>query len=87
MKIHRHYPRKIYRYTECEKNLMENRNNNIEMIKIEIGKLKYWKDYIVFEGERYGIHRIFEDIHRENDCFGNIIFYNTCDGCPEHVIL
>lgn len=56
--------------------------------KYDEAKIKYsnlkWNEYIEFEGIRYGIPEYYDNIHRENDCNGNIIlvkegFRASCD--------
>lgn len=55
----------------------------------EINDLQYWKDYIVFNGEKYGVPPILYSFHREYDCEGEIICYNEeeymCDECRKNL--
>jgi hypothetical protein len=45
----------------------------INLLKIQ--KLERWNDFIEFEGKCYGItSKVLNNIHRENDCFGEIVF-------------
>ena len=50
--------------------------NTIEKINL----LEKWNDFVEFEGIKYGIDIIHNNIHRENDCFGVIKFdhYEEC---------
>ncbi len=51
---------------------IEKYNELICDVSIKINKLKKWNDFIIFEGDKYGIPSVFNNIHRENDCFGKI---------------
>lgn len=48
-------------------------NKEIDKIIKEINKLEKWEEFVIFEEEKYGINDIYNNIHRENNCFGNII--------------
>jgi hypothetical protein len=48
-------------------------NDEIDKIIKQINKLEKWEEFVVFEEKKYGINNIYNNIHRENDCFGNII--------------
>lgn len=57
-----------------EKNIsIRNRNNDVDKVIEQIKQLQSWDEYVEFEYRKYGISPIFGNIHRENDCFGNII--------------
>lgn len=62
-------------------------NEKVESVIDQIKKLKKWNDYVIFNGDKYGVPKIFEGIHRENDCFGNIIHLKNencnCQFCEE----
>ena len=56
-------------------------NAQIDIIINKINLLEKWEDYIEFDGIKYGIPYIYDNIHRENDCFGIIkeeCYYKTC---------
>lgn len=57
-------------------------NKKIRNIIIKINKLEKWEDFILFEGNKYGIRKVLDNIHRENDCCGKIIIiskvYTEC---------
>ena len=48
-------------------------NDEIDKIIKQINKLKKWEEFVLFDDKHYGIHNIHNNIHRENNCFGNII--------------
>jgi len=45
-----------------------------------INALKRWEDYIVFDGNKYGIPPVLANIHREKDCMGVVaeMDYESC---------
>jgi hypothetical protein len=45
-------------------------NNKVREIIKQINNLKKWTSYILFEEKKYGIPKVFEGIHRFNDCNG-----------------
>jgi len=47
-------------------------NELINNVKKQILNLQNWNDFIEFQGKKYGIPVVYNDIHRENDCFGTI---------------
>jgi len=57
-------------------NIINNENIIIEHIIDEINKLTSWEDYIEFKGNKYGIPSIYNDIHRTDNCLGNMVFIN-----------
>jgi hypothetical protein len=66
---------------DIENNIIDDYNNNIDDTIKKIQELKKWNDFIEFEGIKYGIKRIYNNIHRENDCNGEIIEYYKCRSC------
>lgn len=57
-----------------EKNIIiQGKNDRINTVVDEINKLGSWNDYILFEGEKYGIPSVIKSIHKEYDCFGYIM--------------
>jgi len=67
-------------------NIKEYNKTVCEIIR-EIEKLKKWNDYVIFENHCYGIPKIHNNFHRENDCNGNIkktaIIIRECKGCRD----
>jgi hypothetical protein len=62
-----------------EKNIIIKESNAlISDIIIKINELEKWEDYIVLENKKYGIPCIYDNIHRENDCFGKIVKNKIC---------
>lgn len=59
---------KINEKIDKENDLIKNYNMKIDNIIEKINNLKCWKDYIEFEGKKYGILRIYDGVHRENNC-------------------
>jgi hypothetical protein len=49
-------------------------NNKVDEIIKKINLLEKWDQYIIFNDVKYGISKIYNNIHRENDCFGIIKF-------------
>lgn len=65
---------------ENNKKILEYNNNVNEVIK-NIQLLETWEQYVQFEENKYGISCIYNNIHRENNCFGLIkeyCQYKTC---------
>ncbi len=64
-----------------KKNLeIQNYNNIIDEIINKIKNIENYDNYIIFEGKKYSLHNVLNYIHRENNCFGNIIedYYESC---------
>ena len=70
----------IYKEIDEQNIIINNYNNKINIIIEQINKLEKWNDYIEFQGNKYGIPKVYDNIHRENDCLGNFIedFYTSC---------
>lgn len=49
----------------------------------KIKKLEIWDSFVEFNGLKYGIPAIYENIHRENDCMGTISKDNELCTCFE----
>jgi hypothetical protein len=58
-----------------ENNEIEKYNLTVYDVISKIKKLKLWTDYVEFEGIYYGIQAIIDNIHRTNDCFGEMIYF------------
>ncbi len=68
--------KKLNNEVDRENSIINEYNIIIDSVIEKIKKLEKWDDFIVFEGKQYGIPCIFDNIHRENDCFGDMVF--TC---------
>ena len=66
--------------TEQLKKEIQNYNTNINNIICKINLLDKWEQYVDFEGKKYGIHCIYNNIHRENNCFG-LVKKDYCTSC------
>lgn len=53
-------------------------NEKINEIICKINKLEKWNDFVEFEGIKYGIQKIYNNIHRGDDCNGNINKTEVC---------
>tara|TARA_Y100000389_G_C17302060_1_gene433475 strand:- start:108 stop:689 length:582 start_codon:yes stop_codon:yes gene_type:complete len=67
--------------TERLKNEILSYNLKVPEIICKINKLEKWSDFVEFEGIKYGIQKVYNDIHRENDCNGNINKEIVCWEC------
>lgn len=71
--------------TEKLKNEILSHNVKVNEIICKINKLEKWVDFVEFGGIKYGIQKIYNNIHRENDCNGNInkteVFIRECREC------
>ena len=56
-------------------------------VQKKIQKLEDWNDFVEFEGKYYGIVKVYNNIHRENNCLGEMVFYKeeykrcNCNSC------
>ena len=64
--------------TEKLKNEILSHNVKVNEIICKINKLEKWVDFVEFGGIKYGIQKIYNNIHRENDCNGNINKKEVC---------
>ena len=69
--------------TEKIKKEIEDYNSKVYEIICKINLLEKWEEYILFEGIKYGIPYVYNDIHRENNCFG-LITEDYYKGCSCH---
>ena len=55
-------------------------NDTRDGIIKQIQSLEKWEDYIIFENNKYGIPSIYNNIHRENNCYGVIkeTYHESC---------
>ena len=66
---------KINNDVDIENDVIKKYNVVIDSIIEKIQKLKKWNEFIEFEGKCYGITcKVVNNIHRENDCFGEMVF-------------
>lgn len=74
----------IYSLIDKENNIINEYNKSIRNIIKKIKELKKWNDFIEYEGIKYGIPNVLNNIHRTNDCFGNM--KETCfKSCSCHL--
>lgn len=76
MTIIRHLPSSRYKtgdYTHDHIIQIYELYDKINDIHEKIKNLTTWAEYIKFEGKNYGLPVIVNNIHKENDCLGNII--------------
>ena len=62
------------------------KENEIISSKIEeINRLQSWNDYVMYDGMKYGLKKVVNHVHRENDCFGQMEYDREkeykCRGC------
>lgn len=72
----------IYMEIDKQNNDIRDYNYIVRDVIVRIQKLK-WDEFIEFEGNKYGVPLICNEVHRENDCFGNII-EKSYDSCSCH---
>lgn len=72
---------------ELQKSVELEYNSNVRDIMKKFQMLKNWDDFVEFDGKHYGIHAVMDQIHRENDCNGKMVFFkeNECNGCRNGV--
>jgi hypothetical protein len=71
----------MYKKIDKKNKRINQYNLNIDFMKRKIDNLS-WNDYIEFEGVNYGVTKVHNGIHRENDCMGKII-RSHCDACKK----
>lgn len=59
--------------TKKENERIQKYNNQLSELVIKLQTLK-WNEYIEFDDELYGVAQILGNIHKENDCNGELIF-------------
>ena len=51
----------------------------------QINRLESWNDFVMYDGMKYGLKKVVNDVHRENDCFGQMEYDRekdyVCRGC------
>ena len=70
--------KKIKSIIDEENIIIRQYNILINEIIGEINRLKKWNDFVEFENDKYGNNnKIINNIHRENDCNGNMLLINS----------
>ena len=67
------------------------KENEVASSTIEqINRLQSWNDYVEFDGMKYGLPKVLNEIHRENDCFGQMEYDREkdyeCRGCRNNQV-
>jgi hypothetical protein len=70
--------KKINNDIDIENISIKDYNKLVDDIIRRIQTLEKWNDFIEFEGTKYGIPKIYNNIHYENDCKGNINKTKVC---------
>lgn len=66
---------KINRDIDIENDIIENYNKEVDDIIDKIKRLENWDDFVVFEGNNYGlVDKIKDNIHIENNCGGEMVY-------------
>jgi len=78
---------KIKNKIDAENAEIQNYNIMVDDVIDKIQKLEKWDNFIEFESKKYGLQNILNDIHRENNCMGNMVFHkkteHECRGCRD----
>jgi len=79
--------KKIYDKIDMENDSIIKYNTKVNIIIEKIQKLKKWNQFIKFEGLKYGIPPLLNNIHYKNNCFGKMVYYmekeHECKGCRD----
>jgi hypothetical protein len=83
--------KKINNEIDLENDVIKDYNKVVDSVIEKIQKLEGWNEFIEFEGNYYGIiSKVLNNIHRENDCFGEMIFHMEkeyeCKGCRDGIM-
>lgn len=63
----------IYKEETIQLNREIDRENKVISSKIkQIKCLKSWNDFVIYNGIKYGLKKVVNHVHRENDCFGKM---------------
>ena len=76
----------MYKEETIQLNREIDRENEVISSKIEqINRLQSWNDFVIYDGIKYGLKKVLNDVHRENDCFGQMEYDREkdyeCRGC------
>lgn len=71
-----------------QNNSIKSYNKRIDITIDKIQQLDKWGHFVLFEGKKYGLtSKIVNYVHRENDCFGKMLYLKTnereCKGCRD----
>ena len=67
--------KKIINEIDIENAIIKDYNKLVDNIIEKIQKLEDWNELVEFEGKYYGIDKVYNNIHRENNCLGEMVFY------------
>jgi hypothetical protein len=69
-----------FKETDILKSTIQEYNQRIDDVLIKLQMLPKWNDYVEFDGKKYGIPHLVGNIHRKNDCFGNLVedYHENC---------
>ena len=67
--------KKIINEIDIDNAIIKYYNELVDSIIEKIKKLEDWNDFVEFEGKYYGINKVYNNIHRENNCLGEMVFY------------
>lgn len=75
-----------YKQETIQLNHKIDKENEIISSTIEqINRLQSWNDYVMYDGIKYGLKKVVNHVHRENDCFGQMEYdiekEYKCRGC------
>ena len=79
--------KKIINEIDIDNAIIKYYNELVDSIIEKIKKLEDWDDFVEFEGKYYGINKVYNNIHRENNCLGEMVFYKeeyescNCSSC------
>jgi len=74
---------KIKTEIDNDNDMTKDYNKLVDSIIEQIERLGKWKEFIEFEGLKYGIPYVYKDMHRGNNCFG-LIKQDYYEGCRCH---
>ena len=80
-----------YKEETIQLNHETDKENEVASSTIEqINRLERWNDYVEFGGMKYGLPKVLNEVHRENDCFGQMEFDREkdyeCRGCRNNQV-
>jgi len=77
----------IYENIQHRNDIINKFNISIDNIIGQINNLKLWNDFVIFDKQKYGIPKVYMELHRENDCLGIFIKDRyekcTCHRCED----
>lgn len=76
--------KRLHTAIDRKNNITEKYNKLVDAIIIKINNLKCWWDFVPFEGMCYGLpHKVLDNIHRVEDCFGEMLFTHKKESIRE----